>query len=40
MLFHFKNQDGKINIIRKSIGEDESTSSFLLSQRIGGIKNK
>ena len=40
MLFRFKNQDGKIYTIRKNTEEDESTSSFLLSQRIGGIKNE
>ena len=40
MTFHIKNQYGKISIIRKNTEEDESTSSFLLSQRFGGIKNK
>lgn len=40
MHFHFEFQYGKISIIRKNIGEDEFTSSFLLSQRFGGIKNE
>ena len=40
MTFHIKNRYGKISIIRKNTEEDEFTSSFLLSQRFGGIKNE
>ena len=40
MTFHIKNRYGKISIIRKNTEEDEFTSSFLLSQRFGGIENE